>query len=60
MQKIKAADVRPGDTAWRRDMSLDPRPVASVTHRRPRTITLQIGTVTTPEIPASWYTFTRA
>lgn len=59
IEKVKAADVQPGDMAHRRDAALDARPVAAVIHGRPRQITLQIGTTQTPPIPASWYRFTR-
>jgi hypothetical protein len=60
IRRIRADRVRVGDLAHRVDGSLDARPVASVDHAaKPRTITLKIGTIETPSIPASWYRFTR-
>lgn len=58
-EPVKASDVRPGDLAHRKNSDLDARPVEAVIPGRPRQITLKIGSLVTPPIPASLYRFTR-
>jgi hypothetical protein len=58
MPTVPATKVQPGDLAWHKTRTLDPRPVAEVDHKA-RTIRLQIGTLVTDPIPRANYTYTR-